>query len=159
MLQMKAMNCILIGLTVLVAASGCGRGDRVDVYPVKGRITFNGRPMVGGGSIAFLPTGDQKGKAAGGTIAADGTYELTTYEEGDGSMVGDFRVIINQTVVDEPETDLNSDAGGSKGAAEPVVLVPKKDRIPFIYSDPANTPLKARVEADSNEIDFPLERR
>lgn len=156
--KMQYTTWALIGLTIL-AASGCGGGDQVDVYPVQGKVTFDGKPMAGGGSIAFLPTGGQKGKAPGGTIDKDGTYVLSTYDQGDGSMTGEFRVVISQTVVDEPETNLDSDAAGSEADVEPVEVVPEKDRIPAIYSDPVNSPLTAKVEAKSNEIDFDLERQ
>ena len=149
---------ILAGLTVL-AVSGCSGGDRTEVYPVQGKVTFVGRPMSGGGAIAFVPIGEQKGKAAGGMIDESGAYTLTTYEPGDGSMSGEFRVIINQTVFDEPETNLDSDVGGSKEDGA-VATVPKADQIPLIYSDPTNSPLTAKVEAKSlNAIDFALERR
>ncbi|MGN6135531.1 MAG: hypothetical protein ACTHOU_13675 [Aureliella sp.] len=148
----------LVGLTVLVG-SGCTSGDRIEVYPVQGKVSFAGKPMSGGGAIAFVPIGDQRGKAAGGMIDQSGAYTLTTFEPGDGSMSGEFRVIINQTVFDEPETNVDSDAGASKEDGA-VATVPKADRIPLIYSDPTNSPLTAKVEAKSlNEIDFALQRR
>ena len=77
----------LIGVLLLgIQVAGCGSSDDVKVYPVKGRVTFAGKPMAGGGSIAFIPTTNQTGKAAGGQIKDDGTYELTTNTPGDGSM-------------------------------------------------------------------------
>ena len=148
----------LIGVAIL-AASGCGGSDQVEVYPVKGKVTFEGQPMVGGGSIMFMPTGGQAGKAAGGTIDKDGNYVLTTYDEGDGSMEGEFRVIITQTTVDEPPTNIDSDAGGSAGNIEPVIVVQEADRIPAIYGDPGNSPLTTKVEAKDNELDFDLKRQ
>ena len=55
--------------------------------------------MKGGGAISFVPTSNQPGKAAGGEIKDDGTYELMTHKPGDGSMAGDFRVTITQVTV------------------------------------------------------------
>lgn len=141
----------------LLFIAGCrgGADDNVEVFPVKGSVTFNGKPMVGGGSIAFFPTGGQKGKAPGGTIKPDGTYELMTYEAGDGSMTGDFRVVITQVVQEEPENAGDSDERG--GDTESVAVVPEADRIPLIYSDAVNSPLTAKVEAkELNTIDFDL---
>jgi hypothetical protein len=137
---------------------GCGKSDNVEVYPVKGIVNFNGKPMVGGGSIAFIPKDNQEGKTAGGTINADGSYELQTYDTDgfDGSMAGEFRVLITQVVVDEPENTGDSDETGG-GAREAVSVVEEADRVPQIYSDPVGSPLTAKVEAkDPNVINFDL---
>lgn len=145
---------------VLAAVAGCGGGDNVEVHPVKGTVSFEGKPMVGGGSIAFVPTGGQKGKAAGGVIREDGAYELTTYSEGDGSMAGDFRVVITQVVYQEPDVAGDTDVPGASATPEPVSVVPEEDRIPMVYSDPTKSPLTAKVEAkDLNEINFDLKRQ
>lgn len=142
----------------LLFIGGCGESENVEVYPVKGVVNFNGKPMAGGGSIAFIPLNNQEGKSAGGTINPDGTYELQTYETDgfDGSMTGDFRVMITQMVVDEPEYTGDTDGTGA-AAIEPVSIVPEEDRIPLIYSDPVSSPLTAKVEAkELNTINFDL---
>jgi hypothetical protein len=131
---------------------GCGSSDNVAVFPVKGTVNFNGKPMLGGGSISLIPTGKQEGATAGGEIKADGTYELSTYKPGDGSMPGDFRVVINQVVFQEPEPSPDGSAPGP--APPPAVAEP--DRIPTIYSDSMNSPLTMRVEATANEINLDL---
>jgi hypothetical protein len=113
--------------------------------------------MVGGGSIAFIPKDHQEGKTAGGTINPDGTYELQSYDTDgfDGSMAGEFQVLITQVVVEEPENTGDSDETGAVMEAVPAVA--EADRIPLIYSDPVGTPLTAKVEAkELNEINFDL---
>lgn len=148
---------LLLGFA-LIFTGGCGKNDNVEVYPVKGSVTFNGKPMAGGGSISFIPTGGQKGKTGGGIIEPDGTYELMTYTAGDGSMEGDFRVVITQVVQDEPQNAGDSDERG--GEVAPVSVVPEEDQIPRIYADPNQSPLTATVKAQElNTIDFPLERK
>src|SRR5947207_14268643 len=134
---------------------GCGSSGNVRVYPVKGAVTFNGKPMVGGGSISFMPLTNQRGKTAGGEIKADGTYERMTYQPRDGSMTGEFRVVINQIVYQEPQR--TGDGEGKSSA--PLAVVPEPDRIPPIYSDSLQSPLTATVEAKSNEIDLDLSRK
>lgn len=140
--------------TILFA--GCGSGsDDVKVFPVKGVVKFAGKPMVGGGSIAFIPVAELKGKTAGGEIKPDGTYVLGTYTADDGSMPGEFRVVITQTVFQEPKPSAD-------GAAPPpaaALAVPEADRIPAVYSNHQDSPLKAKVEAKpANEINFDLPR-
>jgi hypothetical protein len=149
MLSMRS-GIVLALAASFIASSGCG-GSRL--HPVKGKVTLAGKPMKGGGSIGFVPLGKQEGKAPGGEIDADGNYVLTTTKPGDGSMTGEFRVVIQQVVEQEPE--MTSD--GSK-AAKAVVAVPVADRIPLIYCDPHNSPLMAKVEAKDNVIDFDLKK-
>jgi len=143
----------LAGLFVAVFAAGCGSSDNVAVYPVKGKITFNGKPMVGTGAISLIPTGKQAGAAAGGEIKEDGTYELTTYKPGDGSMPGEFRVVIHQVVFQE---GANTEDGAAPGSSAVPPPVPEADRIPEIFSNPTNSPLTMKVEAKPNEINLDL---
>lgn len=141
----------VIAIGFALASAGCG-GTKV--YPVKGKVTFDGKPMKGGGSIAFMPMTSQEGKTAGGTIDPDGNYELMTNKPGDGSMPGEFRVVINQVVEDEPEAV----GDGEGGLRKPKVLVASPDRIPEIYGDAYNSPLRATVQTEDNEINFDLKR-
>ena len=142
-------------LLLLIPMSGCGRSDGVAVYPVSGKITLNGQPMKGGGSISFIPTSNQKGKTPGGEIKEDGTYAMSTYGAADGSMAGDFRVVINQVTVHEPESVLD---GSGQRTKKPTVLVEPKDQIPAIYGNLDKSPLTAKVEAKPNVIDFDIKK-
>ena len=140
-------------LLLLAIAPGCGSSGNVKTYPVKGKVTYAGKPMVGGGSIALMPMSNQEGKTAGGEIKEDGTYELMTYVPGDGSMAGEFRVVINQTTVKEP----TATPDGSAAPNSTIFTVPKADQIPLVYGDIQNSPLTAKVEAKpNNELDFDL---
>lgn len=143
-------------IVVLSATIGCSPSGQVKVYPVKGKVTFAGKPLIGGGSIALIPQTSQEGKAAGGEIKEDGTYELTTYALGDGSMPGNFRVVINQVTVKEPTPTPD----GTAAPNSTIFTVPEADRIPRIYGDIENSPLTAKVEAKPlNELDFDLKRQ
>lgn len=145
----------LVSVLALVMVGCGGPKDRVEVFPVKGVVNYNGKPMVGGGSISFIPKTTQQGKTAGGIINKDGTYTLGTYGEDDGSMLGDFRVVIAQVVEEEPQNT----GDGTAPATGPNIVVEQADRIPAIYSDYTNSPLSAKVEAKPNEIDFSLDAK
>jgi hypothetical protein len=135
---------------------GCGPSGQVKVYPVKGRVNFEGKPMMGGGSISFVPLTDQAGKAAGGVIKPDGTYEVGTYAEADGSMAGEFKV----TVFQETAQEQVATPDGTAPAAASKPDVPQADRIPLVYMSDRETPLRATVEAKpANEINFELKRQ
>jgi hypothetical protein len=140
-----------VAAAFLAAAVGCG-GDPT-VYPVRGKVTWEGKPMAGGGSISFVPLTSMKGKAAGGFIAEDGTYTLTTHREGDGSMAGEFRVVVTQQTEKEPQRTEDGKAA-AKGTS-----LPAADRIPPIFSDTYQSPVKVKVEAKSlNEINIDLKK-
>lgn len=138
---------------ILLCCLGCG-SDQLRVYPVSGKISFDGKPMEGGGSIALIPTGTETGKAAGGIIDEDGNYTLSTYTEGDGSIPGQFRVIITQTAVDEPEATPDGTA-----PTESVPFLSADKLIPAIYSDFKASPLIVDIKAEKQQgINFDLKR-
>lgn len=139
--------------SILAVALISGCSDRQRTYKVQGKITFDNKPMVGGGAISFVPLGNQPGKNAGGEVDANGNYVLMTHKDGDGSMTGEFRVVVFQSTDQEGENRGDGNASGQSKS-----LVAPADRIPAIYSDFANSPLRAKVEAkDMNEINFALE--
>ncbi|MDB5343191.1 MAG: hypothetical protein JWP89_1568 [Schlesneria sp.] len=147
----------LVGISLVAVVAGCNNSDRQPVYPVRGTIRLEGNAMPGGGSIAFIPIEKQKGKTAGGEIRENGTYELTTYSGGDGSMVGYFRVVIVQSTSMEPREAIPDGQpipeGGMQGIA-----VSQGDHIPAAYGDPGKSPLRATVEPTSNVLNFDLQR-
>jgi hypothetical protein len=153
--SLRCKTQFLFFSTALLLAAGCSPSGQVKVYPVKGRITFEGKPMVGGGGISFVPKTEQVGKTAGGIIKPDGTYVLGTYAEADGSMAGDFRVLVFQETAKEPERTADGAAPAKATASE----VAAADRIPLIYANDRESPLSAKVETKPNEIDFDLKRQ
>jgi hypothetical protein len=88
----------LVACCVLFAAcSGCG--SKSDSYsaptvPVKGKVTYKGKPLTQG-EIVFEP--DSGGREAHGPIQPDGSFELTTNKQGDGTVVGTHRVAVTGT--------------------------------------------------------------
>lgn len=75
----------LSSLAILFCAfsGGCGSGHP-ETFPVAGKITYDGQPVTQG-TVVFYP---EEGQPAMGTIAADGSYRLTTFEDGDGAAAG-----------------------------------------------------------------------
>lgn len=139
-------------LPVLLLTLGCG-GERT--YPVKGTVTFEGKPLPWGGSIAFYPIKPLPGKQGGGIVKEDGSYYLTTTKDGDGSLPGEFRVVINQVTQKE-----GTNRKDGEGAFRTPPVLPPAQQIPAIYGDSQNSPLTAKVEAKAqNEINFDLKRK
>jgi len=119
--------------------------------PVSGVVKYQGKP-VPNGSIAFHPVAG--GRQAMGLIQSDGSYTLTSYEQGDGAPVGEYQVTVTAlkpaempAKVESYEDLLVAAPRGSK----PVWLVPEK------YSQRSRSKLGAEIEAGPNEINFDLD--
>jgi hypothetical protein len=88
-------SCLLTALAMVPLLTGCGRPA---LAPVKGRVTCRGKP-VAEAAVLFSPMpksegGTKSGKAAGGGTDADGRFVLTTYDRGDGALIGKHRVSV-----------------------------------------------------------------
>lgn len=106
---------ILFGLVILItvslgASSGCGRGYEREVGRVTGTVTCDGK-LLTSGVVNFTPVEVKSGeglteedfaKGARGEIQSDGSYELSTYHQGDGAAVGVHEVRVMQV---DPEDD------------------------------------------------------
>lgn len=106
---------------LLSCVAGCGGGQPFSVAPVSGTVRCNGTPLKEG-LVVFVPVGKADGKAketgrsASGLIQPDGTYQLTTYDAGDGAIVGPHTVqVLAPDPVDDdsPLTDANRFACGN----------------------------------------------
>ena len=94
---MRPNHAVTVFIAVsLLVWSGCGSSGRphaAATVPVKGTVTYKGKPL-SGGEITFEPG---FGREAFGTIQSDGTFVLTTFKEGDGAVVGTHRVAVTGT--------------------------------------------------------------
>ncbi|WP_417391091.1 hypothetical protein [Gimesia sp.] len=137
------MKSICIGMFALAVMTGCGEQiDKKPTAPVKGVVTYQGKPLETGEIVFFPDSGEQ---IAHGKIQSDGTFELTTYDEGDGAFPGMHKVTIvserdmEGVSAEDPEADL-----------EPSF-------IPMKYNMQNTSGLTAEVKEGSNEINFDLE--
>ncbi|WP_437203770.1 hypothetical protein [Planctomicrobium sp. SH664] len=123
----------LSGLLLAGGLVGCAE-QGPNLAPVKGKVTFNGKPLPMG-TVIFTP--NQDGPYATGEIAEDGTFVMTTFKPGDGALVGSHSVMIN--AVD-----------GSNPEAPPKAIIPMK------YLNQMSG-LKATVEPNiENVVEFEL---
>jgi hypothetical protein len=86
------LRSTLAGLLLL----GASCSGRKSVYPVTGKVLFEGRPAAGA-VVQFHPL-DKSEKtpvAPLGEVGADGTFRLTTYAQGDGAPAGRYAVTVS----------------------------------------------------------------
>ncbi len=155
---MNSKACVsLVSSLLLLGAIGCGDGTGLATrYPVKGTVTYNGKP-VEKGSIEFVPENNAAGQAATGEIK-DGSYYLTTAIDGDGALPGKYKVQISSKEVDLSKAEANiKDKGGSLHQ-EDVAAANRnaKNLIPSKYSLAETSGLSFEVKEQSNTADFDL---
>jgi hypothetical protein len=143
----------LFGLT-LVLSVGCGKSGPA-MAPVKGRVTLDGQPIENA-AVVFYP---ERGRAAMATTDQVGAFELTTFTQKDGALVGRHTISIKATEVmlpDQPKTFEEEAARGKNGGAKPLRRGIVKWKVPQGYSDPATSGLTADVRPGRNSIDLRL---
>jgi hypothetical protein len=107
----------------LALAAGCG-GEKF--APVSGRVTLNGKPLIGA-TVSFQPVApDGSANAAPGSVGktgANGEYILTGSDGRAGAWVGKHRVMIT-LVTEVAEADARPPRGGW----------PQKEKVPAKYN-------------------------
>ena len=136
---------LLVAVVSWVAA-GCWGSDRPRVVAVSGTVLLGGEPVEEAG-VTFTPTG---GRPATGRTDAQGRFSLTTFDPGDGAIVGQHVV----TIVKAETVEVTFDSQ----AREPIETVkrPPGKLVPQRYGDPRQSRLSATVTADGNN-DFRFE--
>jgi len=148
---MRTGIAAVVGLSYLFV--GCGGVDsaKPKVYPVSGKVTRNGQPLTAG-EVMFTPSGGPEGASghiATGQIGSDGSYTLTTFNTGDGAVLGKHKVTVVSRSSDNLEK-MNKMKGGAIAYKLPPSVVSSK------YSQVATTPLTYSVENGSNTINIEL---
>ncbi|MBX3426209.1 MAG: carboxypeptidase regulatory-like domain-containing protein [Pirellulales bacterium] len=107
MVKASTRSCawLLLGLAATV---GCG--SRVEISPVSGVVTLNGKP-VPKAKVRFMPAPQEDPEAvkqlAMGETDEQGRYSLTVFRGPEGAAVGLNRVMITTRVVDDNEKVLS----------------------------------------------------
>jgi hypothetical protein len=132
----------LAALALGLALSGCGGARPVKV---SGTVTLNGQP-VEGAMVQFVPV-KEGGRPATGTTGADGSFSLTTVENHDGAMPGEYKVVViyNPPVESAPGENTEQAMRAAMTAQAQQRRARPKYVIPLIYSDPTRTPLSQTV--------------
>ena len=151
--SMRNLFCTSIMLMVLLPlVSGCGPDgpDMKPVYPVYGSVLVNDKPAEGA-VVMFHPLPIESGRfemiRSRGTVTADGTFQLTTYNTDDGAPEGDYAVTVYWP----------GDRGGRPDPNDESSDLPP-DRLGLRYADAATSNIKVHVAAPETRLD-PFELR
>jgi hypothetical protein len=102
------LRSIVLCVCALFILSGCSsEPQRPPTYPVTGTVTLKGRPLEGA-RVVFIST-SPAGQPASGISDKDGLYRLTTFDAGDGALVGSYGVKVakyDNWHADEPAEEI-----------------------------------------------------
>ena len=129
---------LLILAAFTLACTSCSNSS--GLYPVSGKVLFNGEPAVGA-TVTFIRKGSDdpmKEPVEQGVVGADGTFALSG-PAGDGAPPGDYVVLVEW-----------KEGAGKQAGRAPALNAP--DRLQKRYLDPANPLLTATVEAKANVL-------
>jgi hypothetical protein len=157
----STLSAKVVGLLALVAFAGCGQsGPRT--YPVTGTVMYQGSP-VEGAMVSFSPV-DPEGHAAFGTTDAQGRYALTSFQQNDGAVVGEYKVRVTKyggTQAPVQLADRTQDTGGEMPAdyrpEAATEAPPARSVLPDKYAHAHSSPLTYTVQAGENEYNITLE--
>lgn len=127
------------GLVVLLAV-GCAQSDNPKTYPVTGKVTYRGKPVVSG-MVMLTPV--ESGHAATGNLEKDGSFKLTTFKKDDGAVPGKYQVAVQA---------FPAEGAGLPGAE----FAGKAPPVPMKYMSPASSGLTAEIKPSDNQLDLSL---
>jgi len=153
-----------VGVTVVcflvVLESGCGRSvGKEKPVAAAGMLTWEDGKPVTEASVLFLPD-DPKGKGASGLTGKDGSFTLTTFNQDDGALPGDYKIIVTKGSPSGRQGEKPNDIDPTKLMKEFLEkskeAKAQKGLVPEIYTNPKTSPLKWRVEAGGPKIHLKL---
>jgi hypothetical protein len=134
---------VLLTLLALALAGCSSYSGRRQVYPVQGQLFIQGQPADGARVVFYLSPGTgsdpQKPVFPLGDVAADGSFQLTTYLKNDGAPEGEYAVTV---VWPEPR----------KPGERPDSTEERPDRLNGRYAEPENSPFHATIIRGTNTL-------
>lgn len=136
--QRPSIATIAASLGMFVASVGCGP-SLPRTMPISGVVTLDGEP-VEGASVLLIPVAG--GHPATGVTDAEGKFVLSTFDAGDGAIVGQHGIAVTKShFVGEATSDgLSTPAGAT---------APARELLPARYAAPSTSGLTFDVSRSS----------
>lgn len=124
----------------LLFAAGCGKGSQLEMIPVRGEVTYQGKPLTRG-LVTYMPTKAGAGRTANGPIQPDGTFVMTTQKRDDGVVRGEYNIVVHSDEEDPNQPRTREEIESQRGPAPAPKLL-----IPEIYLSPETSGLSDVVD-------------
>jgi len=139
-LNWPALGYVAGALLIVVLLVGCSGTSKTKA--VTGTVTSaSGKPLTGG-RILFQPVGESS-QPARGIVGADGSFELSTFQTGDGAVPGLHKVAIYPAVPQEAVND-------------PAAVARYMAAVDSRYQNIQTTPLEYMVKDDGSANHFDI---
>lgn len=146
------LAALVLGSGSILVLAGCGSDfDKPKLGKVHGKVTYKGQP-VQAGRVVFTPAqgkGGDTGQTATGEINSDGTYDMTTFNTGDGAILGQHIVTV---IIPEK----GSENMGKPKADSTIEYKLPKNVAPSKYASPDKSPLRCTVVDGGMSFDIEL---
>lgn len=136
--RVRRREFLSLALISLIFLGVVGCDSHPETAPASGKVSFNGEPLKFG-SVMFQPV--DGGQPARAEIKPDGSFEMSTYAEGDGAPLGKHRVRIMCSTAQDPSNPIEISAND---------VNPGKLLIPRKYTQLSSSGLIATVAANEN---------
>ncbi|WP_422924401.1 hypothetical protein [Singulisphaera sp. PoT] len=151
----------VVAILALVTLGGCGGRDNLPpMGQVSGKVTYKGKPLATG-MVVFSPlmgSEGQTGQLATGMLGKDGSYELSTFDDGDGAVLGEHLITVKavEKVRTEKPNPKDTEQIRTPGPDGKLSYVFMKSLVPNKYANPNMSPLRFKVAPGQNQHDIEL---
>jgi|SRR5262245_8148934 len=135
----RAVVPLFVALAVWVTS--CSSGG--SLYPVRGKVSVNGKAAAGANLIFHPEGGDMKSVPATATAGPDGTFTLVTGDK-HGARAGKYVVSVTWPDPAKKPTEAQAMMGMAPDAP---------DLLKGRYSDPKQSKLRAEVKSGENDLE------
>jgi hypothetical protein len=117
--------CSLLGASLLCCA-GCGGSDGPELVPIRGEVWYEGAPLrdVTRGIVRYTPKEPGTlAREASARIQPDGSFDMTTFQNADGVVVGDYNITVSaysSAALTREQTEAGARVAG------PRIMIPEK---------------------------------
>jgi hypothetical protein len=138
---------VIWAVTVVTGCSGKHgppplKGTKLAVFPVKGKLMMDGKPMVGA-AIIFNPVTklpkDAPQRQPRAFADENGDFTVSTYGDGDGAPAGDYKVTVSWK-----GADVEGTSDGARGESP--------EQAPEIFQTARTSKIRIKVKEEPNTL-------
>jgi hypothetical protein len=133
---LSGAGLLAVALTALLLLPACRKSDRIETYPVKGKVLVDGKPAKGAHVTLHPREATDRPYVPTGPVDDNGEFAIATFVAGDGAPAGEYDVTVVWPVRYNPistlwEGDkLNGRYGKKESPAKRVTVEKRPQELP-----------------------------